>query len=258
MNDFFYDPWTDILAFFFIGAVIGAIYDVFRILRVSRSAQIAVSGKIADMIKPRKTLKLPKLFHAAGNAATFFEDILFWLCAAVVETVFVYQIGGGELRMGYVAFTAVGFAAYYFTLGKAVISVSEKIIFLCRCLIFWSFYIIMYPIMMVFRFILKKIHCFSGKIREKRADNHSKKRMQKILYEVGRGFGVPAGGEDERKNEFACAARRSISSRLFRRHGHNDTGKTERAENAEGGARKAAQRVHGKSRKNEVRADSSA
>lgn len=82
------------------GAVIGAIYDVFRILRV-----IWYGGRIKH----------------------FFEDFLFCLIAAIVFTVFSYNAAMGSVRLFSAIGVAFGFFAYRFSLGLLSVPLAKRL-----------------------------------------------------------------------------------------------------------------------------------
>ena len=90
MNDFFYDSAVRVFSFVCLGAVLGAIYDVFRVLRISRKGGNSPSGRIYEKLKPKKKLfsgkAVPKWLKLTDNALTFIEDILFWLIVFVTES----------------------------------------------------------------------------------------------------------------------------------------------------------------------------
>ena len=89
MNGFFYDSYQLILIFLLPGVFLGIVYDIFRILRISRASELAISGGLYDKIRPRKPLfgSFSRVFKTksvkiADKIIVFIEDILFWLIAA--------------------------------------------------------------------------------------------------------------------------------------------------------------------------------
>lgn len=158
MNEFFYDSALLILKSLLIGAIIGAVFDFFRILRISRAKKSAPRGKLFEKIKPRKPLfkkseKLHGFFNKVSTWLAFFEDVLFFIISAIVISLFFLIENDGEIRIYCLVFSCVGFFVYYVTAGKIIIKFSEEIIFCAECLLYWIFYIIILPI----RFILSKI-----------------------------------------------------------------------------------------------------
>lgn len=84
-----------------VGAGIGAVYDVFRIVRII----------------------LPK-----AKTVIFFEDLLFCLTAAVIMSIFIFNAGYGIVRGYALIGSGIGFTVYYMTVGKIVYRLSEIII----------------------------------------------------------------------------------------------------------------------------------
>lgn len=85
-----------------IGAAIGLVYEVFRILR--------------GIFK----LALGKKKKLVFNIVTFILDILFFVFAAIISAIFIFYANNGRLRAIALAGSLVGFAAYYNSLGRAV------------------------------------------------------------------------------------------------------------------------------------------
>ena len=193
MTEFFYDSWLIVVAFALAGVIFGLIYDFFRIMRLARAPDISPRGKLYDKIKPKFPIIPKKLKITVGIAddiLVFIEDILFWRCAATVEVLFIYQINRGEIRLGFLVFTFLGFAAYNFTLGKLVTLSSKYIIFFCRCLIFWLLYIIIYPIKKALTAAICVLATLFRKINRLLCDKISADRQKKALRYAEKGFGI--------------------------------------------------------------------
>lgn len=109
-----------------LGAMLCAVYDVFRIIR------IAFGGKIT---------------------AVFVEDILFSIIALVLTFIFVVAFNNGELRFFVLIGELLGFVAYYFTLGRLTMSVSKMIISLIKKL----FNLLVMPFVKLFGFLKEKM-----------------------------------------------------------------------------------------------------
>ena len=194
MKEFFYDNWTVFPAFVLSGVLIGILYDVFRIFRVARTYDPIPEGKFLKKIAPPK--KAPrsvfnsKFIRAADSVIVFAEDILFWTAAALIETVSVYYLNNGEIRLDFFFYTLAGFGAYMASIGKLVVFSAKKIIFLCRCLIFYVFYIIMYPIRKVCSALYKAARKLVYVIYDAYDKRRSENALDKLLEEAERGFGV--------------------------------------------------------------------
>ena len=108
-----------------LGAILCAVYDVFRIIR------IAFGGK---------------------TVAVFIEDILFSIIALVLTFIFVVAFNNGELRFFVLIGELIGFIAYYFTVGKLTILFSKTLISTLKK----TMRFILKPLVKIFRSILKK------------------------------------------------------------------------------------------------------
>lgn len=110
-----------------LGAVFGVFYDVIRILRLMRpNNKKAKSKPKNDNNGKQKNVRLSIV--RAGTVLTFVGDALFLSFCGVVFSVFVFYTNDGVFR-GFMAVGAIiGFSVYYFTVGRLVMLVSEKII----------------------------------------------------------------------------------------------------------------------------------
>ena len=147
----FYNSYKSFLGAVSLGVIFGILYDIFRILRISRMPHIAPAGKFYDRIAiPKKDGKkhknVKKILHISDSAITIIEDILFWLIITLSEILFIYHVNGGEIRIYFFVCNFIGAAIYFFTTGKLIMFFSVRIIFIFRCLLYWLIYIIIYPV----------------------------------------------------------------------------------------------------------------
>ena len=149
MTDFFYDSAGLIIKAALLGVILGALYDVFRILRLSASST-APRGAFFEKIKPRGRLFRPrkprKVRKTFKNIAVFIEDIAFFILCAAAEILFFLKENNGEIRIYCLIFTLCGFVLYHVFPGKIVIYFSSAIIFSVKCLLYWTLYIIIVPV----------------------------------------------------------------------------------------------------------------
>ncbi len=221
MNDFFYDSYQLILIFFLPGIFLGIVYDIFRILRIGRTSDLSVGGAFYEKIRPRKPLFAPVSrflsahpLKAADWVLVFIEDILFWLIAAITEILLIFHTNGGEIRIYCLIASVVGFFLYHQTLGKLITFFAKQIIFLLRCLIYWTLYAIIYPVKLIANFIFrlaiwlyeKTIHRYIVLKREKKQQAYSEKIKRDTLISAGCGFAVYGKKEFvyEGENEYFC------------------------------------------------------
>lgn len=109
-----------------LGTLLGAIYDLFRIIRIS------FGGKVV---------------------AVFIEDIIFSIAALVLTFVFVIAFNNGELRFFILIGEFLGFTVYYFTVGKLTMLISKAIIKVIKRLIF----LISFPFVKLLAVLRKKL-----------------------------------------------------------------------------------------------------
>lgn len=179
-----------------LGAALGAVYDVFRILR----------------------LAFPN-----GRVLIFLEDMLYFALVGIVSFSFVLLQNGGVLRAFLLAGELLGAVLYFFSLGVLVMKAAQGIIRLVRGFLRFLFRIFVRPLIRLFRWIfgkcraLWKIFCtkygvIGGKLPFRRAapakkgesggkisrKNH-KKHLQpprKIVYNTPISY---SGAEPERR-----------------------------------------------------------
>lgn len=193
MSSFFYDSAANILSFLCLGVMLGAIYDFFRVLRISRKETDNLSGGIYDKIRPRRSFAKPqKLLRLTDNALTFVEDIVFWIVVFLSESIYIYYINDGEPRIDCFVLSFAGFMLYKISVGRVVMFLSQQIIFFARCLLFWATYIIMYPVRMIWSLIygaVAKLAKFTFRaVENARRRAYSKHAKRRLLDMSARGF----------------------------------------------------------------------
>ncbi len=94
---------------------------------------------------------------------------------------------------------------YCFTVGKTVMYFSIRIIFLIRCLLYWSFYIIIYPIKKALSFFAKCSRFLNNKVimpvKSKNELKYSEKRIAQILTDANSGFLIYRSKINEKKEK---------------------------------------------------------
>lgn len=124
-----------------VGASLGVLYDVFRIMRVAMKLSL-------KMPAPLRTV-----YNILGDAIIFIEDILFSIIAAVVVTVFLFHINDGQVRWFVLAGAGTGFAVYYMTVGRLVIMCAEAIISFIWAVIHFILCLTLFPAVRAIRFV---------------------------------------------------------------------------------------------------------
>ncbi len=140
------------------GFIMGAVYDVFRIIRMCISK---------------------------GKAAFVICDILYSTVLCFCVFLFCLTVNEGEIRGYLILGGCIGFAAYYFSLGAAVYSLSEKTVAFIKSFFGKLFKVIFFPIGKLFRFFKRKIKKSHKKVQK--VKNKSKfllKVDRQLLYNL--------------------------------------------------------------------------
>ena len=81
---------------------------------------------------------------------------------------------------------------YRISIGRIVVYLSQQIIFFVRCLLFWTTYIIMYPVRIIWKFIYsaadKAVNLVFTAIDNARRRKYSKRAKKRLLDMSARGF----------------------------------------------------------------------
>jgi len=153
------------LIFAINGAIIGFLFDLFRILRKS--------FRTSDII-------------------TVIEDILFWIITGIIILYSIFIFNNGEIRFYMFIALILGAMLYMLLLSKYIIKISVKIIGIIKIVIKFIFKIISWPIQIIYKTtkrLLRKpiLFCFVNvkktirQIGTKIYKNKSKKRGKTIL-----------------------------------------------------------------------------
>ena len=170
MIAFFYDSWTLILKFLIPGIFLGAVYDIFRLLRIARSESTYSARKaIRNRFFPRTKAhgKISRL-RISDAAIVFIEDIVFFLIVAVTEILAVYYINEGEIRIYCLLVSVLGFFAYQKTLGRVIVFFSKKILYLIRKIVYCIVCAILIPAFFISRHIGKMFRAIRRKKKNKK------------------------------------------------------------------------------------------
>ncbi len=162
-----------------MGFLLGILYDLIRIIRISISR---------------------------GKAAVFICDIIFCILACFCTFLFCLSANEGEMRLYLILGELAGFFAYYFSLGAVVFSYSERIIDFTKRLLRSFFGIILFPFKWifaktgkVFNKLLEKSRKKSKKVKNK--SNFLLKVNKLLLYNLFVKKRNPVDGEDFKSKE---------------------------------------------------------
>ncbi len=175
MTSFFYDSYQLILFFLAPGIFLGAIYDVFRILRIARSHS---KGSVIPLLYAHFGLsraarvQTEKRKQQIEYALVMAEDIFFCLFAAATEILLFYHLNSGVIRIYGLLLSAVGFFLYRLSLGKLVIHMAKQIIDWIRRLLYVLLLVILTPAVWIYR----KSHTLVKHAKHTRAEKKKNKK----------------------------------------------------------------------------------
>lgn len=137
-----------------VGIGLGAVYDVFRIIRCAFFVFSSENGE-----KRQKNGKNQAFFE------TFLQlilDLLFSIVYTIVIVLLVYYLNNGAVRLYILCLAVIGFFAYYFTVGRLVMRISDAIIRFTKWLVLSAvrcvYRFLLYPVLAAIYFIVKKVY----------------------------------------------------------------------------------------------------
>lgn len=147
-----------------VGAVLAAVYDCFRIIRMVFSHNHCSNMKIVRLCR-RSALnecgnvaEKSKFWFRLSYVLIFIQDVLFSVISAMIVSVTVFNINSGRPRWFIFLGVVSGFAVYRFTLGKLVMKISSFIIRLVEALIVFVFSVTFLPMLRWCKNIYKSVY----------------------------------------------------------------------------------------------------
>jgi hypothetical protein len=166
------------------GAFLGAIYDCVRILRCILGIEY-YTKPVRLKLKKSKKERGGKISKIKENTVMLITDIIFFVFCGIFLSIIVYYVNSGIVRWYILAFCLIGFAVYYFTVGKLVISVSNIIAGVIREIISCVIYLLLFPFKPVVPMTKKLFLTVKGKLiaknRQKKAEN-----TREVMLSIGR------------------------------------------------------------------------
>ena len=166
------------------GASAGVLNDVNRIVRIALGVQVA-SGE-----RSRRGLH-----RACAAVSVFFialQDVLLFLYMGIGVAVLNYYLNRGIFRIYSIASAALGFAFYYFTLGRVVMFFAERILRALRAGLGFVWRIATAPLRFAFRVLLRALKKLFGKFRfalaKRKIMRYNKIKREELRALAGRGF----------------------------------------------------------------------
>ena len=136
-----------------LGIFLGVSYDVFRVTHVFTGVRYSSAlekfwTKKLPLIGANSLVQGKNVTDKIKNAVVCVGDILFSVWAGVAVSVFIYRYCYGIIR--WYVFALLGFLAYYFTVGRVVLTVVEFIMFLTVTAVKYVFYFAFRPFVLIF------------------------------------------------------------------------------------------------------------
>lgn len=113
-----------------LGFLLGVYYDVFRVAR---------------------------LVMRSSKRVIFFQDLFFFVSAAVLTFFFALSVMGGELRFYLFFGSGLGFAAYYLTIGRLVMLCAGAVAKAVLCAWRWFWQMVFAPFRLLARLLRKPL-----------------------------------------------------------------------------------------------------
>lgn len=184
------------LAFVF-GAVMGAVYDVFRITRVLIG--VSYGGRSADHLYQIEYPLIGKLKKKDNGIKRGFTDIIigigdiiFCLLAGSAFSVFIYYTNDGIFRFHAFFASFLGFVVYYKTLGALIISFAEIIAIFLKIIIKILLYAIAFPFRIMYNIFIKLLRKVFGApfalARLKISAFFTDRKMKELMKNAESGF----------------------------------------------------------------------
>ena len=184
---------------FLFGGAVGTLNDIHRLTRIFFG--VRYSKKTFERLY---TCRLPLVNRSVGELGTgrwqrvflpvviFLQDVILWVFAAVGVVILQYYFNYGQFRIYTVACVLLGFLAYYFTVGKLIMLLSEGVVCLLRMATTMILFLITRPFVLFGRLIGNEIKKIWSKIRKALANRRKKvynKRMKdRTMREAEWGF----------------------------------------------------------------------
>lgn len=140
-----------------LGAVMGIVYDVFRVFRI--------------LFPP-----------AAKSKPLFVQDVLFWLIYGFCMFCYSTAVCGGSLRFFMFLGSLTGFALYILTIGNLITGILRKTAETVRKILRKVYSVLFEPIVKLLKNLCQKLYLFFIQIyrKSKKTEGSAKKPLQKV------------------------------------------------------------------------------
>ena len=181
-----------LLTSFWFGVISGALYDVVRLQRVL----LGMNRYTLAAERPAFCPHFVKVHSGSIHRGKGFlkrivlaiQDVVFCVTVSILVAILLFSQNNGEFRGFVLIGLGIGFAAYYFTVGKLVITASEYIVFALKTAVLYIVYYITYPFFAAARFLIAQGGKLCSVIRERKIVQYDKMQSAFLLSEARRGF----------------------------------------------------------------------
>ena len=185
---------VNLLMSLLVGVCLGGIYDLIRIWRSLLGIEYInkFTLRLKEINLPlikNPLLKAKKGNRIGENLILFLTDILYFLIVTFVLIIFIYYTNYGIVRWYILTGVIAGFFAYYFTLGKIIISFSEYVVFGIKVARSYTLFLVSRPFVPIIRKIRTKINDYKTKARIKSKNKKVEKpanNKRKEIFKVGK------------------------------------------------------------------------
>ena len=177
-----------------VGAFLGVLWDVFRILRIIaygkrnavKSLYIPLPATEKGVAKALSVSHTQNFLSLAG-ILIFISDILFSLTATVSLILLIFQVNNGEIRGTALIGTVIGFSVYYFTVGRLTVLFSDLIIrFIKKILAFF----LKFTVIPVANVLFKPLKLVSAAVLSQKRKLRTEIFIKKRIKAAKNGFGL--------------------------------------------------------------------
>lgn len=176
-----------------VGAMLGVLWDVFRVIRIAFYGRRtgspppvrlpSDSAGVERALRFKHNIKIPSL----SFFGTFICDLLFCLICTICVILLLFHLNDGEVRMFALLGAMIGFVVYYLTLGRLTVYFSDIIIRTIKKAVLT---ILRYTIFPILRICAAGVSRVKRSIRRKRRRKLTQKYMKKTVKNAKQGFDI--------------------------------------------------------------------
>ncbi len=149
---------------FLFGAFLGILNDASRIVRVffgvrygGKSVRSLYTRDLPIIHRPLSGEERGKIGQGALSVLIFFQDLFLFIFAGVGCVLLHYEYNSGRFRFFSLPAIVLGFLLYYFTVGKLIMALSERIVFVIKATFLILGSVLMRPFVAICHFFNKKL-----------------------------------------------------------------------------------------------------